>query len=242
MAITPIEPSSITALRERVRRLQSRSSEAGAELATHPALAGLVRLRAGGVYAVAPTPGGAGLALALLAGPSAAGAWSAVVGVPDFGVEAAAEMGARLERTVLVPQPGELWLEATAALVDVVTLVVVRPTGRVTEAVAAKLAARLRSRAAALIALESPALGPWPCADVRLTTEQPRWDGVGRGEGHLRSRRVVVAAQRGNAPVRRAELWFHGADLAVGAAASAHSMGDKPLLDGPQVPNERVAG
>ena len=36
----------------------------------------------------------------------------------DFGVEAAAEAGVDLERTILVSRPKDSWLEATAALVD----------------------------------------------------------------------------------------------------------------------------
>jgi hypothetical protein len=202
----------IERLRERIGRLQGRPGEAARPLDTHPALAGIVQLRAGGTYAVAPQYGGAGLALALLAGPSAVGGWGAVVGVPDFGAEAAAGLGVRLDRTVLVPEPGELWLEAVAALIDVVTVVVVRPTGRVGEAQAAKLAARLRTREAALVSL-----GAWPRADVRLTVEAPRWSGAGRGEGHLRARQVTVAVQRGTAPARRHDLWFPDADLALRA-------------------------
>jgi hypothetical protein len=204
----------IDRLRERIGRLQGRPGEAARPLDTHPALAGIVQLRAGGTYSVAPQYGGAGLALALLAGPSAVGGWGAVVGMPDFGAEAAAGLGVRLDRTVLVPDPGELWLEAVAALVDVVTIVVVRPSGRVSEAQANKLAARLRTREAALVSL-----GPWPRADVRLAVETPRWSGVGRGEGHLRARHVTVAVQRGTAPARRTDLWFPDADLGLRVAA-----------------------
>ncbi|SFB70668.1 hypothetical protein SAMN04487968_10156 [Nocardioides terrae] len=198
----------IAGLRERISRLQGRPGEAARPLDTHPALAGIVQLRAGGTYAVAPEHGGAGLALAMLAGPSAVGGWGAVVGMPDFGVEAAAGLGVRLDRTVLVPDPGSLWLETVAALVDVVTVVVVRAPGRVTEAQASKLAARLRTREAALVSL-----GAWPRADVRLAVETPRWAGAGRGEGHLRARQVTVAVQRGTAPPRRTELWFPDGEL-----------------------------
>jgi hypothetical protein len=200
----------IAGLRERISRLQGRPGEAARPLDTHPALARIVQLRAGGTYEVAPAYGGVGLALALLAGPSAAGGWSAVVGMPDFGAEAAASLGVRLDRTVLVPDPGELWLEAVGALVDVVTIVVVRPPGRVSEARAGKLAARLRTREAALVSL-----GSWPRADVRLAVETPRWSGAGRGEGHLRARQVTVAVQRGTAPPRRTDLWFPDAELAL---------------------------
>ena len=87
----------------------------GREIPTHPALSGVVQLRAGGTYAL----DGSSLALALMAGPSAAGEWCAVIGVPDLGLEAASELGIALERLILVPEPGESWLEATAALIAV---------------------------------------------------------------------------------------------------------------------------
>jgi hypothetical protein len=176
------------------------------ELESLPGLAQVLRLRAGGSYQVE----GASLALALLAGPSRGGAWCAVVGVDDFGAEAAAELGVVLERTILVPEPGEAWLEATAALVDVATLVLVRPSGRVPEAVAAKMSARLRKRGAALLSL-----GPWPRAEAAARLVELRWAGLGSGEGHLRSREVVVEVRRGAAPPRRTSLLFPGPDGAV---------------------------
>jgi hypothetical protein len=133
-----------------------------------------------------------------------------VVGVPDFGAEAAAEVGIDLGRTVLVPEPGEQWLEVTAALVDVVPLVVLRPPARVGEHVAEKLGARLRKREAALVAL-----GPWPRCEVRLSTAEPQWTGLGLGHGHLRTRQVVVEARRGSAPPRRTALWFPAEDASL---------------------------
>jgi hypothetical protein len=191
----------IRRLRERVSRMQDGVPRMPLE--THPALAGLVQLRAGGSYSV----DSATLALALMAGPSRAGGWCAVVGISDFGAEAAIALGVDLTRTVVVPDPDEHWLEVTAALVDVATLVVVRPTGRVTEQTAEKLGARLRKRSAALVAW-----GEWPRCEARLTTLEPRWSGLGQGHGHLRSRRLVVEARRGSAPPRRGALWFPADD------------------------------
>jgi len=186
------------------------TSLAGREIPTHPALAEIVRLRAGGAYAV----DGLALAMVLLAGPSRAGEWCAVVGVDDFGVEAAAELGVNLDRTIVVPDPQESWLEATAAFLDVVTLVVVRPSGPVPEPVAEKVGARLRTRGSALVALGDRGR-TWPRAETRLTTVEPQWSGVGRGEGHLRARRVVIEARRGAAPARRTSLWFPAEDGSV---------------------------
>ena len=195
----------IAQLRTRMERLHDGVPRLPLE--THPALAGLVQLRAGGTYAA----DSAILAMALMAGPSRAGGWCAVVGVDDFGAEAAGALGIDLGRTVLVPDPGDEWLEVTAALIDVATVVVVRPRGRVPEHVAGKLGARLRKRSVVLVAQErSP--GDWPRCEVRLTTREPTWSGVGQGHGHLQSRRLVVEAQRGSAPPRRGALWFPAAD------------------------------
>ncbi|MCZ4499040.1 MAG: hypothetical protein JWQ74_1593 [Marmoricola sp.] len=165
----------------------------------HPALADLLQLRTGGAYEV----GAASLGMALLAAPSQEGSWSAVVGSADFGIEAAAEMGVDLTRTVLVPDPGEQWLEATAALVDVVDVVLLRPPPGVSERTASRIAARLRKRSSVLVVW-----GRWPGAEARISVEASRWSGADGGHGRLRSRQVVVAVQQGSAPVRRAELWF----------------------------------
>lgn len=172
-------------------------------LQTLPALAGIVQLQTGGTYQV----DGATLAMALMAGPSQAGSWCAVIGVDDFGAEAAAEIGVDLSRTALVPEPGNQWLEVTAAMIDVASVVVVRPPAKVAASVAEKLSARLRKRSAVLVAW-----GEWPRCDLRLSIREPRWAGVGQGYGHLQSRRIVVEAQRGSAPPRRTSLWFPADD------------------------------
>lgn len=186
-------------LRDRIARMQDGVPRV--PIATHPALADVVQLRTGGSYEV----DSASLAMALLAGPSRAGAWSAVVGADDFGVEAAVEMGVDLSRTVLVPDPAELWPEVTSALVDVVTMVVLRAPDGVSERVAGRIGARLRKRSAALVSW-----GRWPGAEASLALRSSQWSGVGRGHGRLRERRVVVDVRRGSAPPRRTELWLPG--------------------------------
>jgi hypothetical protein len=182
-------------LQDRIQRMQ----DAGPRLpvAMHPVLDGLVELRTGGAYEVDSVE----LAMTLLAPPSQTGAWVAVVGAGDFGIEAAAERGVDLSRTVLVPDPGEHWLEATAALVDVATMVLLRPPPGVSARTASRIAARLRKRSAVLISL-----GAWPGSEARLCVESSSWSGLDRGHGRLTARRMVVAVHRGAAPPRRVEL------------------------------------
>ena len=126
-----------------------------------------------------------------------------MVGAADLGVEAAAELGVDLARTILVPDPGEQWVEATAALIDVVSLVLVRPGVVVPAATANKVAARLRKRSAALVVW-----GQWPGAEARLRVLSSSWRGADAGHGRLRSRQVRLGVQQGSSPERCAELWF----------------------------------
>ncbi|HEY9414198.1 MAG TPA: hypothetical protein VIQ30_05525, partial [Pseudonocardia sp.] len=65
-----------------------------------------------------------GLTLALLAEASAAGAWCALVGLPEVGLVAAQEAGLELARLALVPDPGPDLVAVTAALLDGLDLVV----------------------------------------------------------------------------------------------------------------------
>lgn len=207
-------------LQARIRGMQRNRLDTRA-IPTHPALADLLpggALAAGGRYQVA---GSTTLALALLQGPSAAGAWCAVVGVPDLGVEAAAGLGLDLERLVLVPHPGQQWMSVVSALIDVVSVVLVKPPvrdgrSRVPEAAASRLAARLRQREAVLVAL-----GEWPHADAVLTISESAWAGLGSGFGHLTARQLTVgsvaSAWQGRVKSRR--LWLPGADQEVSLIA-----------------------
>lgn len=171
---------------------------------THPALSGLLQLQTGGTYAVTS----ASVAALMMAGPSSDGAWSAVVGTGELGVEALAMAGVVLDRVVVVPDPGEAWLEVVAALMDVLSLVVVRPPEMPGAKDASRLAARLRKRGAILISL-----GGWPRCDVRLGLTDVEWQGIGHGHGHLRARQATVEAQRGTAPPQRQRVWLPDVDL-----------------------------
>ncbi|MEV7396960.1 hypothetical protein [Aeromicrobium sp. NPDC092404] len=191
-------------LRARVDQMQGRP--AAQPVATHPAFAGLLQLQTGSSYAV----DSASLAMALMAGPSADGAWCAVVGSAEFGLEAAAAAGVELRRTILVPDPGKAWLEATAALIDVLGVVVVAAPSGVSAKDVSRIGARLRQRGSVLIAY-----GDWPRCDARLSLRDAEWVGLGRGHGHLQARRVTVEVRRGTAPPRTGRLWLPDRDQAI---------------------------
>lgn len=218
----------IDQLRQRIASMES--APARLPLPTHPALAPVLQLRAGGSYGV----DSASLGLALLAEASRQGEWVAVAGWPDLGMEAAAALGLDLERTVWVPDLGEHWLEVTAALIDAVRLVLLRPPAGLDATrlarPAAQVEARLRKRSGALVVW-----GEWPRCDARISIARRRWHGLGQGHGVLRDRRLRVEVTRGTAPaVSQDVVW--GADTlriagpAVPAAPVAAGRPARPWL------------
>lgn len=180
-------------LRKQIRTME-RGTVATA-LPVHPLLAPAFPdgLRVGSAYSLS---GSLALAIALLAEPSREGAWCGVVGHPDLGVEAAAELGVRLDRLVLVPEPGRQWFGVIAALVEVLGVVVARPPSRVSPTDATRLAARLRERGTVLVVT-----GPWPGAAADVQVRGNDWGGLGEGHGLLTSRRVrLEVTGRGSGP------------------------------------------
>jgi hypothetical protein len=193
-------------------------------VAVLPPLAGLFPdggLRRGSTVVVHPGPrvgaGATSLALALLAAASQAGSWCAAVGFSELGPVAAAGLGVRLERLALVPDPNDQWPVVTAALLDAIDVVLVRPPWRPRLADAQRLVARARERKAVLL----PFSGSWPQgADLRLTVGASVWQGLGEGYGHLQARAAeVVASGRGAAArERRVRLWLPGPEGTPAAA------------------------
>ncbi len=195
-------------LQRRVQRMQG--TVVTRTLPSLPGLSGVIQLRTGAAYGV----NCASLALALLAGPSHAGEWIGIIGTSDLGLEAAAGFGVDLERTIVVPYPGEHWLSVTAALVDVAAVVLVKPPVLITEHEAERMKSRLRQKDAALICW-----GEWPHCEAKLSAGISRWVGLGRGYGHITGRRMSVDVVRGTMPTRSVDLWLPDSDLEVGEVA-----------------------
>jgi hypothetical protein len=165
-----------------------------------PELAGLLPyggLRRGATVAVTR---GSWLLLAMLAAASRAGSWCGVVGWPEFGGLAAAELGVALERVVAVPEPGGQWVAATAALLDGADLVLARPPPGAQPRDLRRLAVRARERRSALLAA-----GEWPGAELRLSIVGSRWSGLDDGAGHLLGRELTVRVEGRGAAARAQE-------------------------------------
>ncbi|HUQ00780.1 MAG TPA: hypothetical protein VM093_10015 [Aeromicrobium sp.] len=207
MTIAPSIPTDpLAELRVQVSRMEGRP--AAQPVRTHPALDGLLQLQTGATYGVSS----ASVAALLMAGPSMDGAWCAVVGTAELGVEAAAMVGVDLDRVVVVPDPGDAWLEVVAALVDVLGVVVVRPPKSLPSPKdVARLAARLRTRGSILIVWGDD----WPRCDARLGLTDVEWHGAGWGNGHLKARQATVEVRKGTGPGAQRRLWLPDVDLRV---------------------------
>jgi hypothetical protein len=212
----------LAALRERIRGMERRGLRDDGGLATrgiptHPSLAALLPggvMRAGAVYPVGPS---AALTIAMLSAPSRAGLWTAVVGMPEFGIEAAHESGVRLDRLVLVPRPGEHWLSTIGVLAEVMGVIAVRAPRGAAPGALDRLTARLRQYGCALIVTGSPVAGM--LAETVLAVERSRWRGIGRGHGFLADRELTVRASVGGGAPRRAVL--HVPEPEPGAVVAA---------------------
>ena len=183
-------------------------------------------LRRGSVVRVGGRSASAALSLTfgLISRATAEGSWAAIVGVDDVGAVAAEEAGVALERLALVPRaPIEQWTVVTAALLDALDLVVVRPPARVRASDARRLATRARERGSVLVAVGDR----WnETVDLRLAIGAVQWLGLGEGNGYLRARRFEVMANgRGAASrERRAALWMPAPDGSpIATAADAGS-------------------
>ncbi|WP_374940930.1 hypothetical protein [Microbacterium sp. zg.Y1084] len=202
-------------LRAQLERVQGRRMDAPV-LPADPALAGLLPgrgLRPGSAYAL-----GSSLTLlsALLAPPSQAGSWCGVVGMPEFGAEAAERVGVALDKLVLIPEPGTRWLAVTAAIAEVLPVVAVRPPSRARDADVSRLAARLRERGAVLLVQ-----GTWPQTEAMIDVSDPVWSGVGDGYGYLAARELTVTVSSRRTPVpRRARVQLPASSGQVAAAST----------------------
>jgi hypothetical protein len=173
--------------------------------------------------------GSGSLGLALLAGVSRHGGWCAAVGLPELGVLSAAGMGVEPERLLLVDDPAGRWPDVSAALLEAVDLVLLRPPDRPAAAVVRRLNALARKHGSVLAVNGQP----WEGARLRLEVSESHWTGLGDGHGHLRGRQARVTAHgRGAATQGRdAWIWLPGHDGTVSTAELHRPTLPRPSLE-----------
>jgi hypothetical protein len=114
---------------------------------------------------VAVASGARSLVLSMVATVTGAGGNAAIVGQPDTGLLAAAEMGADLSRLAVIPDPGNDPVEVATVLMDGMDLVVLGLGGcRVPPARTRVVLARARHRGCVLLISG----GDWQGAALRL--------------------------------------------------------------------------
>ena len=150
---------------------------------------------------VAVLSGARSLPVGMAAAVTAAGGHVAVVGLPDFGLLAAAEWGADLSRLAVIPDPGADPLEVAAVLMDGMDLVLLGLGGRRVPATRARaVVARARQRGCALLVIG----GEWQGASMRMDARVCGYEitAAGRagepvaGRGRIGAVRVSVRGRR----------------------------------------------
>ena len=182
-------------------------------LPVHQALAPLFGLASGDLAPLALTRGhtvacvgsaAMSCALAVLVAPTQTGSWAGVVGLASCGVQAAADLGVCLERTVFVADPtsgsraSSQQADAAAvlsALVDGVDVLLLahHVVNSLSPSLLRRLQTRVQSRGGVLVVVgEANSLTSSLSADLRLTATTQQWQGVGLGYGHLQRRQVLL--------------------------------------------------
>ena len=131
---------------------------------------------------VAVLSGARSVPVGMAAAVTAGGGHVAVVGVPDFGLLAAAEMGADLSRLAVIPNPGADPVEVAAVLMDGMDLVVLGLGGRSVPMTRARaVVARARQRGCTLVVTQGDWQGASMWMDARVRGYQLTSDpGFGR--------------------------------------------------------------
>lgn len=179
-----------------------------------------------GQVAIPQARGATSLLWRLLAGPSTAGRYCAIVGPGQLYPLAATAAGVALEKVVFVDVVGpEQTLAALGALCEGVPVVVASTAG-LTPRQVQRAASRARRSGTVLVWREAAV--PVAGVDARLEVAACWWTGLrpnlGRrwGSGRLSACGITVAATwRGRDRVRRAELWPYGGGDADGAEVVA---------------------
>lgn len=151
-----------------------------------------------------------------------------MVGLPELGICAAADMGLALERLVMVAGDPP-WVDVLAAMIDGFDVIIVgQRASKLGSGAVRRLQARAQSRGVVMLTVGVPALG----ADLRLTADDDHWVGLGNGHGVATGRRVLVELGGRRMPrPRHTTLWLPCADGGIEMLDTVHNLDTCHTLD-----------
>jgi hypothetical protein len=150
---------------------------------------------------VAVLLGARSLPLSMVAAVTAAGGNAAIVGQPDVGLLAAAEMGADLSRLAVIPDPGTDPVEVAAVLMDGMDLIVLALGGRSVPMTRARaVVARARQKGCTLLVTD----GDWQGASIRLEARVCGYETTSDKPGFGRISKVRLEVCAAGRAIRRA--------------------------------------
>ncbi|MCM3662059.1 hypothetical protein M3148_13810 [Georgenia satyanarayanai] len=203
-------------------RAGARTTAGADHLPVPSALAGFfppAGLRRGSVVQVG---GSSSLLLTLLAAAQGEG-WVALAALPDIGLQAAADAGLHLGRSLLVPKPGPEAASVVGALVDGVDVLAVGDCRALSARDRRLLSARLRTRGAVLLSTAH-----WPGADVVLRAGEVRAGGLGRGWGRVEAGEMTVHGRGRSGVAGRVRVRLTSTGLDVVADGGRAATGPAP--------------
>lgn len=150
---------------------------------------------------VAVLSGARSLPLSMVAAVTAGGGNAAIVGQPDVGLLAAAEMGADLSRLAVIPEPGTDPVEVAAVLMDGMDLIVLALKGRTVPLSRARaVVARAQQKGCSLLVTD----GDWQGASLRLQARVCGYETTSDTPGFGRISRVRLEVCAAGRAIRRA--------------------------------------
>ena len=149
------------------------------------------------------------LASALTISVSRSGSWVGAVGLPMLGSSAASDLGIKFSRWAFIDRPGNQVGAVIQALMAGVDLILLGPDIKLRPDHGRKIVALMRERGTSIITVGKAAL----CnlrPDLCLRVSQAAWTGIGRGRGHLLSRKIEieVVGRGADSNLRRELVWL----------------------------------
>ena len=140
---------------------------------------------------------------------SRSGSWVGAVGLPMLGSSAASDLGIKFSRWAFIDRPGNQVGAVIQALMAGVDLILLGPDIKLRPDHGRKIVALMRERGTSIITVGKAAL----CnlrPDLCLRVSQAAWTGIGRGRGHLLSRKIEieVVGRGADSNLRRELVWL----------------------------------